>query len=164
MLLKPKGQDQPETPQRRLEDEVSPTETVIGNRTKFHGTIQGQDSVRIAGFFEGDVDIEGRVWIDKRGEVQGTIKAPGMIVEGQINGDLVSSEKIEVRASGRVLGSIRCRTLAMAEGCFVQGEIKMLAGGSEPLTFVEKRQGGKEEGEMSLGKEVDAGETIGNSG
>jgi len=157
MLLKPKGKDQPEIPQRRLEDAVSPRETVIANRTKFHGTIQGQDSVRIAGFFQGDIDIEGLVWIDMPGQIQGTVKGSGMIVEGRMNGDLVASEKIECRASGRVSGNIRCRTLAIAEGCFIQAHITMLAGGNEPVTFVEKRQGSKES------KKVDAGEKGGNS-
>ena len=104
MFLKPKGTEQPEIPQRRLEDEVGGTETMIANGTKVHGTIQGRNSVRVAGFFEGEISTEGLVWIDKQGEVLGTVKAPGVIIEGQIKGDIDSSEKIEVRASGRVIG------------------------------------------------------------
>jgi cytoskeletal protein CcmA (bactofilin family) len=149
MFLKPKGTEQPEIPQRRLEDEVGGTETMIANGTKVHGTIQGRNSVRVAGFFEGEISTEGLVWIDKQGEVLGTVKAPGVIIEGQIKGDIDSSEKIEVRASGRVIGNIRCKKIAMAEGCFFQGEIKMPGEESQPLTFVEKRQSA--EGEPETG-------------
>ena len=57
-----------------------------------------------------------------------------------MKGDIGSSERIEVRASGRVTGKIRCNTLAMAEGCFFQGQIKMPGEESQPLTVVQKEE------------------------
>jgi cytoskeletal protein CcmA (bactofilin family) len=151
MFRKQAGQEEPETPQQRLEAEVGVQETVIPHGTKVHGTIHGRNGVRVAGFFEGEINVEGWVWIDKQGEVQGTVKAPGVIIEGQIKGDIESSEKIEVRASGRVTGNIRCNTLAMAEGCFFQGEIKMPGEVSQPLAPVEKRQSAEDEGGPGTG-------------
>jgi cytoskeletal protein CcmA (bactofilin family) len=140
MFRKPVDNDGPETPQRRLEDEVGGTETVIANGTTVRGTIQGRNSVRVAGMLEGEIRIDGLVWIDKQGDVHGTVNARDMIIEGQMRGDIDSSERIEVRASGRVIGNIRCNKLALAEGCFFQGEIKMPGEESQPLTFVEKRK------------------------
>ncbi len=151
MFRKPANREPVEAPQRRLEDEVGTKETVIAQGTKVHGTIQGGTSVRVAGFLEGEIRIEGLVWIEKQGEVQGTVSARGMIIEGQIKGDIESSEKIEVRASAQVTGNIRCNKLAMAEGCFFQGQIKMPGEGSQPLTFVEKRQSAETEGEPETG-------------
>ncbi len=151
MFRKPAGKEQSETPQRRLEDEVGVKETVIAQGTKVHGTIQGRTSVRVAGFFEGELRIEGLLCIDKPGEIQGTVTARGMIIEGHITGDIQSSEKIEVRASARVIGEITCNKLAMAEGCFFQGQIKMSGEASQPLTFVEKRQSAEAEGELETG-------------
>ncbi len=147
MLLRPKDREQSEVPQRRLEDEVGVRETVIAHGTKVHGTVQGQNNVRVAGFLEGEIRIEGLVWIDKQGEVQGTVTARDMIIEGQMKGDIASSERIEVRASGRVIGNLSCQKLALAEGCFFQGEIKMPGDETKPLTFVEKRQSGEAEAE-----------------
>ena len=151
MFRKRAGKEQPETPQPRLEDEVGVKETVIANGTKVHGTIQGRNSVRVAGFFEGQISIEGVVWIDKQGEVQGTVSARDIIIEGQMRGDIGSSERIEVRAGGRVTGRIRCNKFAVAAGCFFQGEIKMPGEESQPLTFVEKRKSAKDEGEPETG-------------
>jgi len=153
MFGKPAGKEkeQPETPQRRLADGVGVDETVLAPGTTVHGTIQGRTGVRVAGFFEGEIRIEGLLWIEQQGEVQGTVSAPGMIIEGQIKGDLDAAETIEVRSSGRVLGNIRCTKLAMAEGCFFQGEIKMSGEASRPLTFVEKRQGAPGEGKPQPG-------------
>ena len=83
MFRRRAGKEQPETPQPRLEDEVGVKETVIANGTKVHGTIQGRNSVRVAGFFEGQISIEDVVWIDKQGEVQGTVSARNMIIKGR---------------------------------------------------------------------------------
>jgi cytoskeletal protein CcmA (bactofilin family) len=145
VFRKSAGQEEPETPQRRLKDEVGVQETVIANGTKVHGTMQGRNGVRVAGFFEGEINVEGAVWIERQGEVQGTVKAPGVIIEGQSKGDIESSEKIEVRAGGQLTGNIRCNTLAMAEGCFFQGQVKMPGEVSQLLAPVENRQSAKDE-------------------
>ena len=140
MFRKRAGKEPPEMPQPRLEDEVGVKETVIASDTKARGTIQGRNSVRVAGSFEGEISIDGVVWIEKQGEVQGTVRARDMIIEGQMKGDIDSSERIEVRASGRVTGKLRCNKLAVAEGCFLQGEIKMPGEESQPLTVVQKEE------------------------
>ena len=142
MFRKRARQEEPETPQRRPEDGIGMQETVIATGTKVHGTIQGRTSVHVAGFVEGDIKVDGWVCIDKQGEVQGTIKAPGVIIEGQIIGDIDCSEKIELRASGRVIGKIRCNTLVMAEGCFFQGHIRMPGEVSQPLAVVGRQRAG----------------------
>jgi len=112
MFRKRAGKEPPEMPQPRLEDEVGVKEAVIASDTKARGTIQGRNSVRVAGSFEGEISIDGVVWIEKQGEVQGTVRARDMIIEGQMKGDIDSSERIEVRASGRVTGKLRCNKLA----------------------------------------------------
>ncbi len=151
MFRKPTGQDQAETPHHRLEDEAGATETVIAPGTQVHGTVQGPTAVRVAGFLEGEIRSDGLVWIDKQGEVQGTITAGDMIIEGQMQGDLASSGRIEVRASGRVIGNMNCLKLAVAEGCFFQGEIKMPGEETKPLTFVERWENVREAGGPETG-------------
>ncbi len=155
MLSRPKEREPSEVPQRRLEDAVGEKETVIAHGTEVRGKIQGPNTVRVAGFFEGEISIDGMIWIGQQGEVQGTVKARDMIIEGQMKGDVASSERIEIRASGRVIGNINCHKnchkLAMAEGCFFQGEIKMPGEETKPLTFVEERQSGKDEAEPETG-------------
>ena len=99
-MFRPKDREQSEVPQRRLEDTVGEKETVIAHGTEVRGRIQGPNTVRVAGFLEGELRSEGLVWIDKQGEVQGTVTARDMIIEGQMTGDVAASGRIEVRASG----------------------------------------------------------------
>ncbi len=147
-MMFPKSRDQGpvETPQRRLEDEAGERETVIAHGSTVHGKILGPVGVRVAGAFEGEMKIESLLWIEAQGAVQGTVSARGVIVEGELRGNIESADKVEFRTSGRVLGDIKCRKLAMAEGCFFQGGITMPEEADQPVPFVEKRQSPRGEG------------------
>jgi len=114
-----------EEKKRRLEDKIGPIESVIASNTKFKGKINAQDSVLISGKFNGDIQCEQLVKIDSDGKIKGT--------------------HVEIRQGGRVIGNINTSEIAIAEGSFIQGEIKMPDREAKPLSFVEKR--GSEEPE-----------------
>ncbi len=137
-----------ETPQRRLEDEAGVRETMIAKGSTVHGKLLGQVGVRVAGVFEGEIQIEGLLWIEAPGAVQGTVRARGVIVEGELRGNIDSADKVEVRASGRVLGDITCRKIALAEGGFFHGKITMPEEPGQPVTFAEERQRPQGDGEQ----------------
>jgi len=73
--------------------------------------------------------------------MQGIINSPYVIVEGEINGDIISAEHVELRAGARVVGNINTAKIVMAEGCMLQGEVQMPKEGDKPFVFVGKRKG-----------------------
>lgn len=125
---------------RRLEDKVGPTQSIVAPSTKFKGSINGPDSVRISGQFEGDIYIERLVRLAKGGSIDGTIRAPYVIIEGELNGNIESAEHVEIRNDARMVGNINSAKIAIAEGSYFQGEIKMPRKEDEPIIFVEKRK------------------------
>jgi len=130
-----------EDKQRRLEDKTGSILSIIAPSTKFKGTLSGSDSLLIAGHFKGDIKCDGLVRVDREGRIQGTINSPYVIVEGEINGDIMSAEHVELRAGARVIGNINTVKIVMAEGCIVQGEVQTPREGDKPFVFVEKRKG-----------------------
>jgi len=124
---------------RRLEDKVMPAESVISPNTRFKGKISGDDTVRIAGHFEGEINCEQLVKIDIGGIVVGTISSNCVIIEGELNGTIDSAKHVEIRTEGRAIGNIITDKIAIAEGCFIRGEINMPEKGKKPISFVEKR-------------------------
>ena len=126
--------------QRRLEDKTGSILSIIAPSTKFKGTLSGTDSVLIAGHFKGEIKCEGLVRVDRAGRIQGIINSPYVIVEGEMNGDIVSAEHVELREKARVVGNIQTAKIVMAEGCILQGEVQMPKEGDKPFVFVEKRK------------------------
>ena len=124
---------------KRLEDRDGERATVIASSTKFEGTISGQDTIRIAGNFEGDITCEGMLWVEKGGKMNGPVNARWVIIEGEIKGDIEATEQIELRSEGRVIGNISSAKIAIAQGCLFDGKARTLNIKDPPLTFMEKR-------------------------
>ena len=63
-------------------------------------------------------------------------------IEGELQGPLTVSGKVELRSTARVRGSIQAGSVALAEGCYFEGHIHMEAGpdGGGPTSFQEKRR------------------------
>jgi cytoskeletal protein CcmA (bactofilin family) len=130
-----------EDKQRRVEDKTGSILSIIAPSTNFKGTLSGSDSVLIAGHFKGEIKCESLVRVDRQGRIQGTINSPYVIVEGEMNGDIISAEHVELRAGARVVGNINTVKIVMAEGCILQGEVQMPKEGDKPFVFKEKRAG-----------------------
>jgi cytoskeletal protein CcmA (bactofilin family) len=87
--------------------------------------------------FCGNLDVEGVVQgniiaqdgkdalvrvIDK-GRVQGEIRAPSVVVNGTVEGDVFASKHLELAAKGRVQGNVHYTLLEMAAGSEVNGSL-----------------------------------------
>ncbi len=125
---------------RRLEDKYGIITTVIAPNTRFDGMINATEGVQISGYFEGDVISQSLVWIGKTGKVDGNIKCPSVISEGEIVGNIDSAKHVELREECRMIGNISTEKLAIADGCSFEGEIRMLQEEDKPVRFKEKRK------------------------
>ncbi len=125
---------------RRLEDKYGIITTVIAPNTQFEGMINATEGVQISGYFEGEVNSQSLVWIGKTGKIEGNIKCPSVISEGEIVGDIESAKHVELRAECRMSGNISTEKLAIADGCSFEGEIRMPQKSDKPVRFIEKRK------------------------
>jgi cytoskeletal protein CcmA (bactofilin family) len=135
----PQGQ---EDVYRRLEDRVDPEESVISAQSSFVGNITGQAGAHILGRLEGDIQSEGLVRVGKTAKIKGNIHGPYVILEGELEGDICSARQVELRAKARMRGNIETEKLAIAEGSFFEGQIKMAAPEARPVRYAERRHSG----------------------
>jgi cytoskeletal protein CcmA (bactofilin family) len=55
--------------------------------------------------------------------VQGEIRVPHAVINGQVQGDVHASERLELAPQARITGDVRYRTLEMAAGAQVNGRM-----------------------------------------
>jgi len=125
---------------RRIEDKASHTESSVAPNSTFKGNLEGADGVLISGNMEGDISSKQLVRIGRGGKMKGTITAPYVIIEGELKGDIESAEHVEIRSEARVVSNIQTAKIAIAEGSFFRGEIRMPRKEDTPISFVEKRK------------------------
>lgn len=143
MLGKPPSPAPPsESPSRRITDALDPQATRIGPGTRLKGDLESDGPVDLAGTLDGDVKVGGHCRVREGARVSGRIEATTLVVEGTVDGPSLVAEKIEIGATARVTANVRARLVAIADGAFFEGEVRMDDTGAPatPVTFTEKRR------------------------
>jgi cytoskeletal protein CcmA (bactofilin family) len=78
--------------------------------------------------------------VGEGGRWQGNIEADNVIVSGEVQGDIVVHNKLELTPTARVTGRISSPAIAVAEGAIHHGEVHM-AKQADIVRFTEKRGG-----------------------
>ena len=126
---------------RRLLDEVKQFSTLIGAQTKLVGRLEsGGDDTIIDGTVEGQCVVDGVLIIGEDGHWKGNIEAQNVIVSGEVHGDILVHNKLELTKTARVSGRITSPTIAVAEGAVHDGEVHMSKEG-DIVHFTDRRSG-----------------------
>lgn len=128
---------------QRIADNAAAAEqkSSITGATSISGEISGQGELRLEGRINGDIKLKGLLFISKECCFQGQAEAENFIIEGRMEGRIKAWDKIEIRAGGYVRGKIICRQIAIAEGAFLDGNVKSMKGNLvTPTYFDEKRK------------------------
>ncbi|MBN1303297.1 MAG: polymer-forming cytoskeletal protein [Anaerolineales bacterium] len=99
--------------------------SVLGAGLIWHGSINGSGGVRIEGAFEGQIALHGMLVVGETGRVTcENIRANTVIVAGAVRGN-ITTEKLEIRSTGRVWGDVVTTGFVTEEGSFLRGQIRM---------------------------------------
>ena len=125
---------------RRIQDSADGPTTFVAASTKITGTISGKGAYVFCGVVEGDCDVEGPVTLAEGSKWHGTLRARDIVVAGTVEGDVIATQRVEIKGTARVIGSLSGHSIAVAEGAVIEGEIKVTSG-TTPVKFEEKRRG-----------------------
>ena len=78
----------------------SRSESLIAQDITIEGKIEGAGSVRIAGKFKGDVNVQGDLTIEAGAKLTGSVRAEKVTVAGELEGNVESAAQINVLATG----------------------------------------------------------------
>ena len=99
--------------------------SVLGPGLIWEGKISGSGGVRIEGTFEGQIGLKGMLVVGESGRVTcENIRASTVIVAGAVRGN-ITTQKLEIRATGRVWGDVTTVAFVTEEGAFLRGQIRM---------------------------------------
>ncbi len=110
----------------RLRYKISDVHTTFGKGTSFNGTLKFSKSLKINGRYEGKIESEGFLYVEKGAEVNADVKIGTIIIGGTVRGNIVATEQLEMLEGSCVIGNIRAGKLRMAEGVVFEGKVEML--------------------------------------
>ena len=95
--------------------------TVLAPGAEFEGLLSFRGAARVDGKLSGDVVAEGCLVIGEGAQVHGRIEVDELIVGGELEGEIHARKRVELLNTARVVGSLRCPRLAVAEGGILEG-------------------------------------------
>lgn len=106
--------------------------TLIAGDAELRGDIRLAGAVQVDGRVIGNIDAdEGLVSVSREGYVEGIIKAPRVMIDGVIVGDVHATEHLQLDAQARVDGDLYYRFMEMVAGAQINGQLNYM--GTEPL-------------------------------
>lgn len=127
-----------DTPRRRLADRVSSSPTFVGSGSRFTGDLECDSDLVVSGAVVGDGAVRGSLTLSDGGRWEGEIRAGNAVIAGSVEGSVSITEKLELRATARIKGSLKARSIAVAKGAIIEGDMAV-TGGNPVVHFEEKR-------------------------
>jgi len=100
-------------------------DTILGAGTEFNGKINAAGILRVEGKVEGEIESTGDVIITEGGMVNADIKARHAVISGSFNGNASLEGKLEIRATGKVIGDIKVASIVIEDGGLLEGKCEM---------------------------------------
>ncbi len=124
---------------RRFLERNGASPTFIGAETVVIGTVRGKGQFVVCGQIEGDGELAGALNLSVSGRWQGNVSATHAIIAGTIIGSLTVAEKLEIGRTAVIRGRVSARSIAIARGAIVDGDIEVTSG-KPVVEFEEKRE------------------------
>ena len=115
---------------KRIEE---PAVTLIGKGMSVKADLMsGKGIIKIEGEYHGDINIDGELIIAESGNINGSVSVNIAYISGSITGDIICSDLLHIKTTGRIKGDIACGAVLMDEGAVFIGYSNMPEPAREP--------------------------------
>jgi cytoskeletal protein CcmA (bactofilin family) len=101
--------------------------TLITAKAEILGDIRISEALQIEGAIKGNIladpDSNAEVTIGVKGIVEGEIRSPHVVINGEVKGDVYSSEHITLNKNALVTGDVHYVMMEMVMGAKVNGKL-----------------------------------------
>ena len=97
----------------------------IDERSDIEGTYTFSGTVMLNGKFKGDIHSNDTLIIGEKGVVNAAITAGAVLINGELVGNVLATERVELRGSARVFGDVEAPVVVIEEGVLFEGHCRM---------------------------------------
>jgi cytoskeletal protein CcmA (bactofilin family) len=113
---------------RNKPNPAAPAETtsLIANGTQIRGDVIFSGRLHVDGNVEGALHGESDnavLTLSNSAHVKGEIIAPHVVVNGEVNGDVTATQRLELAAGARIEGNVYYKVMEMSAGAQINGKI-----------------------------------------
>ncbi len=99
--------------------------TVLGTDVDFEGEMTFDQPVIVKGAFRGTIDAESTLYVGKDAQVNATIRAAVVSIQGRVKGDVTAATRVELFSTSELNGSVNSPDIIMQSGALLNGTCRM---------------------------------------
>ena len=97
----------------------------IDEASEIEGKYTFSGTVMLNGKFKGEIVSNDTLIIGEKGVVNAQIRAGTILISGEVVGNVLGSERVELRGSARVFGDVEAPVVVVDEGVLFEGHCRM---------------------------------------
>jgi len=97
----------------------------IGEGSEIEGKYTFSGTVLLNGKLQGEIVTSDALIIGEKGVVNATIRAGSVVVKGEVVGNVLASERVELKQGSRVFGDLETPVVVIEEGVLFEGHCRM---------------------------------------
>jgi cytoskeletal protein CcmA (bactofilin family) len=101
----------------------------IDEGSEIEGKFTFTGTVMLNGRFRGEIVSNDTLIIGEKGVVNASIRAGVVTINGEVVGNVMGSERVEIRGSARVFGDVEAPVVMIEEGVLFEGHCRMTKAG-----------------------------------
>jgi len=113
----------------------------IDEGTEIEGKYSFSGVVMLNGKLSGEIAAAESLIVGDKGVIHASIRAASVVVSGEVVGNIMASDRIELRNASRVTGNLEAPVIVVDEGAIFEGQCRMTgpAASSGPAVISLKR-------------------------
>jgi cytoskeletal protein CcmA (bactofilin family) len=110
----------------------------IDEGSEIEGKYTFSGTVVLNGKFQGEIVSTDTLIIGEKGVVNATIRAGSVLISGEVVGNVLATERVELKGSARVFGDLEAPVVVVEEGVLFEGHCRMTK--SKPVEAAPTRE------------------------
>ena len=99
----------------------------IGKSLVLNAQVSGDEDLYVDGQLEGSIELKSHnLTVGINGRVTASVVARNVFVEGNLKGDVVAAEKVEIRKTGSLQGNLTTGGVTIEDGAYFKGSIDII--------------------------------------
>jgi cytoskeletal protein CcmA (bactofilin family) len=114
---------------------VENTPARIGKSVVIRGEVKGSEDLFVDGRIEGTISLsDSRLTIGPNAVLAADLTARDVLVLGQVQGNVIATGRVELRAGCQLIGDVRALRLAIEDNAVFRGKVDLTQGATGGIT------------------------------
>jgi len=100
--------------------------TVISSSLSIKGSLKSSENVDLLGEFEGQIDVQARLFVGPEAKATANLKVAELILAGTVQGNVTATDRVSLRTGANLVGDVKTPGIVIEDGAFFKGGIDII--------------------------------------